>query len=201
MAVDEQQETSRPKVLCAAGSHPHPERALVKALQELGGALLPLLSPEIFEQEQEHLYEMFNDPFKVQTMTDHSQLYWLPQAFERLSFLYCSPCHQSFQEAFSDFYAQPPQSMDLRDDLIMMINHYTQRGIDIVVVDQTSPEQDLHDLHCVKVLMPGTLSMTFDHAYRRMTGCQRLYQIPYALGYHPQPLTDEDINPHPHPFP
>lgn len=200
MAVDEQQ-LERPRVLCAAGSHPHPEVALTRALRELGAMLFPLVDAETLRQNTEHLLKMFHNPFEVQSMSDHAHLYWLPEAFERLSFLYHSPRHQSFQEAFADFYAQPPRCMDLRDDLLALIDHYRQHGIDIVVVDQTSPEQEYHDLHCVKVLMPGTLSMTFGHAYRRTTGCQRLSLVPYTFGYRAQPLREGESNPHPHPFP
>lgn len=200
MAIDEQV-LKRPRVLCIAGSHPHPERALMKALQELGTMLLPLVLPDAFEQEKEHLLKMLHDPFEVQQMEDHARLYRLPEAFDRLSFLFRSPQRLSFQEAFPQFYEQPPNRMDLRDDLVALINHYLHHDIDVIVVDQTSPEQDFHDLHCVKVLMPGTLPMTFGHAYRRTTGCQRLLQVPYTLGFRSQPLTEAELNPHPHPFP
>ena len=200
MAIDEQL-LKRPRVLCIGGSHPHPERALTKALQELGAMLLPPVNPETFEQERERLLTMLQDPFEVQHMQDHARLYRLPEAFDRLGFLFHAQRYQSFQEAFPAFYQQPSYRMDLYDDLMVLIDHYLQHAIDIIVVDQTSPEQEVHDLHCVKVLMPGMLSMTFGHAYRRTSGCQRLLQVPYALGYQPQALTEADLNPYPHPFP
>jgi len=69
------------------------------------------------------------------------------------------------------------------------------------VIDQTTPEHAAQDFRCVKVIMPGMLPMTFGHQYRRHTGFQRLYHLPAQLGYRDGPLTDADINPHPHPFP
>jgi ribosomal protein S12 methylthiotransferase accessory factor len=154
-----------------------------------------------FQTSREKALEMLIDPLSVTEMEHHSLLYYLPEAFERLSFLYDSPgIPQTFQEAFSDFYNHKP-TLDLRDDLTALIDHYLARGIDIVVVDQTAPEHAAQDFHCVKVIMPGMLPMTFGHQHRRHTGFQRLYHLPAQLGYRDGPLTDADINPHPHPFP
>jgi len=83
--------------------------------------------------------------------------------------------------------------------VLSLIKSYLTCGTDIVVVDQTAPEHRPCGLHCVKVLMPGILSMTFGQHNRRVN-LERLRQIPASLGYHSQPLTEAEINPHPHPF-
>lgn len=90
--------------------------------------------------------------------------------------------------------------MDLRDDLEYLISYYLKRGMDIIVVDQTAPEHTYCGLRCVKVLMPGMLPMTFGQLNRRIIGFERLHQLPSTLGYRSQPLTEAEINPHPHPF-
>jgi ribosomal protein S12 methylthiotransferase accessory factor len=69
------------------------------------------------------------------------------------------------------------------------------------VVDQTTPEMIRNGLHCVKVLIPGMLPMTFGHHLTRLTGLERVLRVPMELGYAKQPLTLEQLNPHPHPFP
>jgi len=199
MAVDEQERDGMPKALCAAGSHPNPELAVLNALQEL--EMMVKRPFDDFQTSREKALEMLIDPLSVTEMEHHSLLYYLPEAFERLSFLYDSPgTPQTFQEAFSDFYNYEP-TLDLRDDLTALINHYALRGIDTIVVDQTTPEQAAQDFHCVKVIMPGLLPMTFGHQHRRNTAFQRLSHLPAQLGYREGPLTDADINPHPHPFP
>jgi ribosomal protein S12 methylthiotransferase accessory factor len=199
MAVDEQERDGMPKALCAAGSHPNPELAVLNALQELEMMVKRLFND--FQLAREAALEMLFDPMAVKEMEHHSLLYYLPEAFERLSFLYDSPqVPQTFESAFSDFYNHEP-CMDLRDDLTALIDHYARRGIDIVVVDQTAPEHAAQGFHCVKVIMPGMLPMTFGHQHRRNRGFQRLYHLPAELGYRDGPLTDADINPHPHPFP
>lgn len=198
MAVDEQNRDGMAKALCSAGSHPHPEPAVVNALLELDGMLKR--PRHQFEQERARAQEMLSNPMAVKAMEDHSSLYFLPEAFERLSFLYHSQREQSFQEPVGNFEYQL-DSLDLRDDLCRLIDYYLKLGIDIIVVDQTTPEHAAQDFRGVKVIMPGMLPMTFGHQYRRISGFKRLSQVPYQLGYRTRPLTDADINPHPHPFP
>ena len=143
---------------------------------------------------------MLTNASLVKTLDDHPLVYYLPEAFDRLHFLYRTPQEQTFQEAFGDFYHHPPEHMDLRDDLEYLISYYLKRGIDIIVVDQTAPEHTPCGLRCVKVLMPGMLSMTFGQHNRRIRGFERLHQLPFTLGYRSHPLTEAEINPHPHPF-
>ncbi len=198
LAVDEQDRAGMPKMMCSSGSHPRPEEAVTNALLELEGMLKG--SDSRYAQKREAAREMLTNPMQVRYMEDHSLLYFLPEAFERLSFLDRSQPAQSFQQVFGDFYNRPA-SLDLRADLSALIEHYLRLGIDVIAVDQTTPEHAVLGFHCVKVLMPGTLPMTFGHQYRRYSGFQRLYQLPYQLGYRARPLTDAEINPHPHPFP
>jgi len=198
MAVDEQGSDGIAKALCDAGSHPHPDSAVISALLELDAMLKR--SQDYFQKQRKRVSEMLVNPLQVKYMADHSGLYFLPEAFKRLSFLYDSRQQQTFQEAFGDFYRRPP-CLDLCDDLSHLIDHYLRLGIDVIIVDQTTAEHAAQDFRCVKVIMPGMLPMTFGHQYRRISGFKRLSQLPYQLGYYARPLTDADINPHPHPFP
>jgi ribosomal protein S12 methylthiotransferase accessory factor len=198
MAVDEQERDGMPKMMCAAGSHPHPEHAVINALLELA-SMVRRDPHDWFQEKRTHALEMLVDPMAVRGIEDHSLLYFLPEAFERLSFLFHSQQQDTFQQAFDNFYHKPV-SMDLRDDLSTLIDYYLRLGIDIITVDQTATEHALQNFCCVKVIMPGMLPMTFGHRYRRNSDFQRLYQVPYQLGYRIRPLTDAELNPHPHPF-
>src|SRR5579885_1942640 len=193
LGIDEQNREGTPKVHVAAGSHPHPEQALFRALRELTTSLddpLPLS-----QEKRAEALELLADVNRVQTMQDHPLVYYLPEAFECLSFLYHTQRQQTFQEAFSDFYRRPPEHMDLQDDLERLIGYYLKRNIDVIVVDQTAPEQVCCGLHCVKVIIPGMLPMTFGQHNRRITGFERLHQLPFTLGYRSHPLTEAEINP------
>jgi ribosomal protein S12 methylthiotransferase accessory factor len=198
LGIDEQNRDGKPKAFVAAGSHPHPEQALLKALREF--AMFLAHPRQLDQQSRARAREMLADSSLVQRMDHHPSVYYLPEAFERLHFLYHTPRQQTFQEAFQDFYQYPPECMDLRDDLERLIGSYQKHGTEVIVVDQTAPEHRPCGLHCVKVLMPGMLPMTFGQNNRRIIDFERLHQLPFTLGYRNHPLTTAEINPHPHPF-
>lgn len=198
MGVDEQDRPAHPKVVCAAGAHLHPEKALASALSELGALLIVM--KKRYQDGQQRLASLIADPYAVVEMDDHALLYCLPEAFERLHFLYHSSHYQTMPAAFASFYEREP-GWDLHADLSELLTRYAASGLDVIIVDQTTPEQRAGQFCCVKVIIPGTLPMTFGHAARRISGLPRLSTVPYMLGYAAQPLTDAEINPYPHPFP
>jgi ribosomal protein S12 methylthiotransferase accessory factor len=71
----------------------------------------------------------------------------------------------------------------------------------VIAVDQTTPETRKNGLHCLKVLVPGMLPMTFGYHCTRLTNLDRVLTVPAKLGYAKEPLAPEQLNPHPHPFP
>ncbi|NIK75175.1 ribosomal protein S12 methylthiotransferase accessory factor [Paenibacillus castaneae] len=183
-------------LICAAGAHPDPVKAVKSAIHEVAGMLLPF--NDKLEKNREQYEEMLHDPFLVQQMEDHSMLYSLPQAEERLSFLLNSNVPlRTFQDEFK------PRSShsDLTEDLKGILSVFDQLKLNVIVVDQTTPETIRNGLHCVKVLIPGMLPMTFGHHLTRLSGLERVFKIPMVLGYTKEPLTSAQLNPHPHPFP
>ncbi|MFD0678312.1 MULTISPECIES: TOMM precursor leader peptide-binding protein [unclassified Paenibacillus] len=183
-------------LICAAGAHPDPVRAAKSAIHELSGMMLTL--DEKFEANRERYVQMFHDPSLVLEMEDHSMLYSLPQAEERLKFLLEEnrPL-RTFQEEFD----RTPTHSDLTDDLKDVLLMFRQLNLDVIVVDQTTPELKRNELYCVKVLIPGMLPMTFGYHLTRVTELERVLKVPALLGYVKQPLLLEQLNPHPHPFP
>jgi ribosomal protein S12 methylthiotransferase accessory factor len=183
-------------LICTAGAHPDPVRAAKSALHELSGMMLTL--DEKFDANRERYVQMFHDPSLVFGMEDHSMLYSLPQAEQRLQFLLEEnrPL-RTFQEEFSRTLTHS----DLTDDLKDILQTFRQLNLDVIVVDQTTPELKRNELYCVKVLIPGMLPMTFGHHLTRVTELERVLQVPMLLGYAKQPLLMEQLNPHPHPFP
>src|SRR5690606_28218089 len=150
--------------------------------------------------EAQRAREMVEDPALVRTMQDHALLYADPAAAARLDFLLDSPATRAVAEI-----GRPDRGGfavdDLRDNLLGAVSRFTEQGMDVVVVDQTTPEHRAGGFACVKVVVPGTLPMTFGHQYRRVDGLPRLYRVPHQLGYRRRPLTPDEVNPHPHPFP
>lgn len=183
-------------LICAAGAHPDPVRAAKSAVHELSGMMLTL--DEKFDANQETYVRMFHDPSLVRRMEDHSMLYSLPQAQERLQFLLEEnrPL-RTFEEEFN----RTPKHPDLTDDLKDILQVFRRLNLDVIVVNQTTPELIRNGLYCVKVLIPGMLPMTFGHHLTRVTGLERVLKVPAELGYAKRPLLQEQLNPHPHPFP
>ncbi|WP_338753039.1 TOMM precursor leader peptide-binding protein [Bacillus sp. FJAT-52991] len=183
-------------IICAAGAHLDPVRAVKSTIHELAAMMLTL--DEKLETNQEEFVRMLQDPSLVQKMDDHGMLYGLPQAQKRLQFLLDDnrPL-RSFDEEFK----WKSTHADLTDDLKDILQKFRQLNLDVIVVDQSTSETRRNGLYCVKVLIPGMLPMTFGHHLTRVTGLERVLLVPMELGYSKQPLTLEQLNPHPHPFP
>ncbi|MEV7471206.1 TOMM precursor leader peptide-binding protein [Streptomyces kronopolitis] len=192
-----------PAAVCAAGAHFEPERALMNGLLELTANLG--WNRAAFREEQERIAAMVDDPELVREMRDHALLYCHPAAFDRFSFLLgdgddAEAGGRPVEEAFAHATCRP-RHQDIRDDLAEAVTRFTDRGLDVIVVDQTTDEHRAGGLACAKVIVPGLLPMTFGHRMRRTHGLPRLLRLPAELGRRAAPLAAEEINPHPHPFP
>lgn len=183
-------------LLCSAGAHVNPMRAIKGAIHETAGMLLRL--DDKVETERETLLQMLADSTRVERMEDHSMLYGLPEAAERLQFLLDDGrSKQTLDQAFS----ARAKHLDLRDDLTELVDVFRRLNLNVLVVNQTAPELARNGLHCVKVIIPGMLPMTFGHHLTRLEHLPRVLTVPVKLGYAKKPLTREDLNPFPHPFP
>lgn len=183
-------------LICAAGAHLDPVRAVKSAVYELAGMMLTL--DEKFEENYAKSMRMLLDDNLVKQMDDHGMLYGLPQAQERLNFLLGE--NRSLR-TFEQEFKWNSKHNDLTDDLKDVLKALQQINLDVIVVDQTAPEIRRNGLSCVKVLIPGMLPMTFGQHLKRLTGLERVLNIPVKLGYAKKPLKPEQLNPYPHPFP
>lgn len=186
----------RPAVVCAAGSHPTAAGAAQNALSEL----VPILGDvtERYRTDPGRARAMAGQPELVTHMEDHALCYADPSAAERLAYLIDSP-HTRDLGSIGDsagFHGD-----DLRDHARAAVDRCLGAGLDVIVVDQTTPEHELGGLSCVKVIVPGTLPMTFGHRNRRIEGLPRLRTVPRLLGFRDGDLPAAAVNAEPHPFP
>jgi ribosomal protein S12 methylthiotransferase accessory factor len=189
-------DSDRLNLMCAAGAHLDPVRAVKSAIFESVGMITPLNKE--FKKKKDEFLAMYHDSSLVKKMDDHGMVYGLPEAEERLHFLLNqNRPMQTFQEAF-----QPSKPhADLTEDLNSLLQTFRELNLDVIVVDQTTPEIKRNGLHCAKVIIPGMLPMTFGHHLRRVTGLSRVSKVPKELGFVDRDLTVEELNPYPHPFP
>ncbi|QGQ45304.1 TOMM precursor leader peptide-binding protein [Metabacillus sediminilitoris] len=183
-------------IICAAGSHLDPVRAVKSSVHELAAMMLTL--DEKLETNKDEFMRMLHDSSLVTKMDDHGMLYGLPQAEERLQFLLDN---NRPLRTFDEEFKWKSKHEDLTDDLQDILQEFRRLNLDVIVVDQSTSETKRNGLHCVKVLIPGMLPMTFGHHLTRVTGLERVLRVPMELGYTKQPLTMEQLNRHPHPFP
>lgn len=196
LAVAKNQKKQGLNLICAAGAHLDPIRAAKSAVHELAAMMLTL--DEKFEANKGVYQQMLADSSLVQKMDDHGMLYGLPEAEERLEFLLAD---NRPLRTFAEEFKKEKWQEDLTDDLQEVLQRFRQLNLEVIVVDQTAPEISKNNLHCVKVLIPGMLPMTFGYQLTRLAGLERVLRIPKELGYTKQPLTMKQLNPFPHPFP
>ncbi|RXZ79415.1 bacteriocin biosynthesis protein SagD [Paenibacillaceae bacterium] len=183
-------------LVCTAGAHLDPIRAAKSAIHELAVTITRI--EKRWQERREEAEAMFHNSFLVEDMEDHALLYSLPQSQERLEFLLDEQRPlQTFSEAFRPVLPHE----DLTDDLKQVLQVFRSLQLNVIVVDQSSSETLRNGLHCVKVLIPGMLPMTFGHALTRLTGLNRVLEVPLKLGYADHKLSPEELNPYPHPFP
>jgi ribosomal protein S12 methylthiotransferase accessory factor len=184
-------------LFCAAGSHLTPERAALSALVELGPQLAGAIKR--FPARKADAAACLTSPDEVRTIFDHAVAFGDPRANERLGFLTAQPAPPR-PLAEAGRAREWPGSTDLRDDLLEIVDRFRSENMEVIVVDQTGPEHRALGLHCVRVLIPGTLPLTYGHRRRRLRNLPRLLTMPYRLGHTDAPLSMAEVNQLPHPF-
>jgi ribosomal protein S12 methylthiotransferase accessory factor len=197
--VYREQDDDLPKSYSAAAAHANPALAVRSALAE-AVVNMQVNQPPGRVYDRDRLASMYRAPELVATLEDHVGLYTLPLAFERLAFLASErPCC-SLSEAFPEGDGRWRRE-DLTESLLALVGHLRGLGLDVIVVDQTSPELKHLRLRTVKVIVPGTLPMTFGHTNHRTRGLPRLLEVPARLGHWPAPKSYQELEILPHPFP
>jgi ribosomal protein S12 methylthiotransferase accessory factor len=145
---------------------------------------------------------MAEDYSKVRDLHEHPLVYGIPKMGENAAFLLGE---REEQKSVDDLWWPDASgarvSADLRDDLERCVTAVTDAGFDIVVVDQTMPEQRALGLCTVKVLVPGLLPIDFGWSRQRAFGMPRLRTALREAGLRDRDLEPADRNPAPHPFP
>jgi ribosomal protein S12 methylthiotransferase accessory factor len=172
----------QPSAACAVGASLDMDDAIERSVRELASNIRTLENR--LGGDPGYPVWLAENFSRVRAMEDHALVYAVPDARRPLSFLERA-CEQ------------PPEPVrtrvatnDLLDDLHELIASASGAGVDLVVVDQTSPEHESVSLRCARVLIPGLLPMTFGQGNRRLSRARRL-----------QVLASHAINAAPHPFP
>lgn len=190
-------ERIRPTFGMGGGASFSPENAILSALAEVGY----WVHNTRIDHHMDEIMAMVQDYEKVRAVSDHALLYGVPEAASKASFLYQNSIFCPFDACYAEWLAQRPQSLDLRDDLLSCVQLILDRGMDVIAVDLTDPEQERMGLTTFKVIVPGLLPIEFGGTKVRVYDLPRLKTAPRIAGYLSKDFDLADFNTDPHPFP
>lgn len=165
-AISRQLNRPQEHLILGFGAHFDPEIALLRALTEMNQSL-PLLGQGMSASIHPQIANWW------QTATLQNQPYLQPDLSR--------PAVQA-----SDFSFQPQD--DLLEDVRLAQRIVEQKGLEMLVLDQTRPDVGLP---VVKVIVPG-----LRHFWTRFAP-GRLYEVPVQMNWLSAPLAEADLNPIP----
>lgn len=183
----------------AAGAAFDPETAVESAVSEIL-TYLPHLPRQVTERPAE-LEAMAEDFDLVRRLPDHAALFGLPRMKSHVG-SYLEPSSvRPLDEVYGPWERDRPRGRDLRDDLLWCRDELVRAGCDVIVVDQTTPEQRRMGLRTVSTLAPGLLPIDFGWPRQRALTMPRLRTAQRRGGLRPDDLRDDEVRRVPHPFP
>ncbi|TWD17654.1 ribosomal protein S12 methylthiotransferase accessory factor [Streptomyces sp. T12] len=177
----------------------NPTAALEGALSEVL-TYIPHLPGQVDERRSE-LEAMASDFTKVRHLKDHAQLYGLPGMAVHVAPYRQPRAVRSMGDVYASWEATRPLTRDLADDVRFCRDELIRAGHDVVVVDQTTPEQQSMGLRTVCVLAPGLLPIDFGWTRQRALTLPRLRTAARRGGLRDTDLSESEIRRIPHPFP
>ena len=185
-----------PRSLVTGSARPGAERALFTALKDLSVQLNR--NSKLYERA---LHErLLGSPEQVVTPEDHRALYSLDEACERLSFIGLQlPPQVEVNDLNKRCIIKPGASYNLRNVVESILNHLSQLGLDVFLIDISQPAFASRNLRCIKAITPGLFPMWFGHNHARFSLTDRLQRL--ALRFTGRTLKDEsEVNLDVHPF-
>ncbi|NUT95120.1 MAG: TOMM precursor leader peptide-binding protein [Saccharothrix sp.] len=159
-------EEPAPRAFFAAGASLDPDAAMRSAAAEVV-VDVESAAKQHRGHDRDRLRAMLAAPELVRTMEDHVAVNGLPEAADRYDFLVPGT-------------PVDPVVPDVpRNDLDALLEHYVRKwaalDLEVIAVDQTDPVWRARlGLHSAKVIVPGTVPMTFGERNRRTHGIPRL---------------------------
>jgi ribosomal protein S12 methylthiotransferase accessory factor len=133
-------------------------------------------------------------PADVRTLEDHMLFYSTPNRAADAAFLATSHEVRLVDDV------RPVPGDTPREVVAEIVERLARRGVSVYAVDVTSPDVEELGLKVARVIAPELCALdVFGGAPYR--GGERRYRAAFEAGLSPQPLTYDELNPLPHPFP
>jgi ribosomal protein S12 methylthiotransferase accessory factor len=189
-----------PGALCfAAGAGFDPEDAVRAALCEIASYV-----PEFDQRTERGLDEaraMAADHTLMHELRQHALLFGLPEMAPHADFLLGESRARPMSEVYAGWEQDRPRNLDLLDDVRYLRDQLVGAGFDVIVVDQTSPEQRLAGLRTACVVVPGLVPIDFGWWRQRGLTMPRTRTALRRAGLRATDLDPAELNRVPHPFP
>ncbi|MER6830575.1 TOMM precursor leader peptide-binding protein [Streptosporangium sp. NPDC000563] len=182
----------------ASGASLDPEQAVASALSEVA-SFAPTM-PDQFTTRADEVQAMTEDFGKVRTLIDHPALFASPRMAHHAGFLLSNRHLTPMAELYREWEQTRPGGTDLLTDLLYCRDRLVDAGLDVLVVDQTAPEQELLGLRTVRVIAPGLLPMDFGWSRQRALHMPRTRSAFRRAGWRTTDLDDSELHQVPHPF-
>jgi ribosomal protein S12 methylthiotransferase accessory factor len=133
-------------------------------------------------------------PAEIRTFEEHIQHYAYERHAAGVAFLDASPERRQTGDVAALEGVTPVEQ------LFALCERLRARGYGAYGVDVTSPDVRSTGLCVLKVVVPELCALDVEHRARYL-GSPRLREEPVRLGFRKDPLSEEELNPDPHPFP
>ncbi|WP_232827567.1 TOMM precursor leader peptide-binding protein [Jiangella endophytica] len=149
----------------------------------------------------EHTELMVSDYRHVTELEHHALLFGMPQMAPHADHWLRQSERTPLADVYADWTTGRPPVTDLRDPVAELTAMFADRGMDTVVVDQTTPEQRALGLSTVATIVPGLIPIDFGWHRQRVLTMPRTLWAPYRAGHVARPLRPDQLHLVPHPFP
>ncbi|MCH9684706.1 MAG: YcaO-like family protein [Deltaproteobacteria bacterium] len=178
-----------PAAAIATAASTDPERAVVRALQELSSNHL-----YVRDSADARAGDIPHGPEQVTSQEDHGLLYTHPRWLTQLDSLLRPRSRISIGDVPGREFS------DMKDAVEHCVANLHEAGHEVLFADLTTPELAEQGFKVVKVLIPGLQPVDFGPHYRHLGG-RRLYEVPGRLGHDHVGRCPPELNSFPHPFP
>ncbi len=183
----------------AAAAGLDPRTTVQNAVEEVL-TFIPEL-PVRVETRRAAVEAMAADFHQVRELRDHSALMSLPQMSHHAERYTRADRSLPFDEVYRGWDAHRPSTTDLLDDLAYCRDQLVAAGFDVIVVDQSAPEQRELGLHTVATIVPGLIPIDFGWGNQRALTMPRLRTAFRRAGWRDTDLDPAELVRIPHPFP
>jgi ribosomal protein S12 methylthiotransferase accessory factor len=160
------------------------------------GALAEAFSVQRWTRDRalERPEELDVSPDRMLTFDDHTIWYASHERAALAAFLDASPERRDARDV------RTLEGDDVLERIEAVCRRLESRGCSAYAVDITAPDVREGGFRVVHAVVPELVQLDVV-AGLRFLGARRLYHAAHEAGLVPRPLTIDDLNPHPHPFP